>query len=682
MMVRTILALLLAALAAEAAAAQTGPAWNSARALELVERARERRQIPQADTTLHNYSARAEGFVYFYLDRTGTAERTLVKTDQVALELYWAQPDRSKQRIVGLRDASRLPNRMHYHLDHLTVVQNGFGDLIRIGDGDEVSDVPHPAAPGSAAIYDFRVADSLELRLPSATEPIRVYEINVRPKRNDRSALVGSIFVDRATADIVRMTFTFTPASYVDRRLDYIHISLDNGLWEGRYWLPNEQRVEIRRQIPELDFAAGAVIQGRMRITDYTFNDTLPDRLFRGLAVEAVPPAEREAYPFERGIYDDLADAGLGPVAELADLRAQAAALLRTHRLSGLPSLRPHLPSASSALRYNRAEGLFLGGGLTYAPGGPRRVDATLGYAFGAERPGVGLTLRDEAVLGGALALRGYLNDMRDIGLVPPIAPALNTLAAAFLGDDYLDLHYASGAELGWRRAGAGAWQYSAGGYAERHRRATLAARHAPFDSDAGFRPVRPVDEGSEFALRARLQRPLPDSDLAWGSALTLRSGWFERDPFARADAAATLRVRTADHSWSLLVRASAGIAAPAAAQHLFVLGGVGTLPGYTYRAFAGERFGLLQAEASQDVLAPWIRLRVLAALGSVGGIDAAAAPAVTGWSVTPTRGMHGSAGAGVSLFWDILRIDRYRGLNGGRWVFQISASPEFADIS
>jgi hypothetical protein len=228
--------------------AQTPPEdWNGPRARALMEKATERRALPKADSLLRNYRAKAEGMVYFYLDRRETDERTLVKTDQIALEVYWAQPDRTKQRIVGMRGENTLPNRMHYHLDHLTVVQNGFGDIIRLGDGDEVRDVPHPAAPGADSIYDFRLSDSLTVRLPGRTEPIRAYAIDVRPRRTDRSALVGSVYVDRETGDIVRMTFTFTPAAYVDRRLDYINISLDNSLWDGRYWLPYEQSVQIRR---------------------------------------------------------------------------------------------------------------------------------------------------------------------------------------------------------------------------------------------------------------------------------------------------------------------------------------------------------------------------------------------------------------------------------------------------
>src|SRR5690606_39861704 len=86
-------------------------------------------------------------------------------------------------------------------------------------DLDEVQDVLHPAAYGSDRVYDFRLADSTTIVLPGAPEPVRVYEVQVRPRNPAASGFVGSVFIDRARGDIVRMTFTFTPASYVDRQI-------------------------------------------------------------------------------------------------------------------------------------------------------------------------------------------------------------------------------------------------------------------------------------------------------------------------------------------------------------------------------------------------------------------------------------------------------------------------------
>jgi hypothetical protein len=52
----------------------------------------------------------------------------------------------------------------------------------------------------------------------------------------------------------------------------------------------------------------------------------------------------------------------------MKELRAQAAKLLREHRLSGLPAWRLYVPNASSVIRHDSAEGWYGGLGVTYAP--------------------------------------------------------------------------------------------------------------------------------------------------------------------------------------------------------------------------------------------------------------------------------------------------------------------------
>lgn len=688
---RVLLALALLVPAAPSAGQEstaTGD-WNSARALELMERARARRLLPQQDTTLRNYTARAEGFVYFYLDRRDDEERTLVKVDQVALELYWTPPNRTSQRIVGLRDVSRLPNRMNYHLDHLTVVQNGFGDMIRMGDGDEVRDVPHPAAPGSEAIYEFRLADSLTLSLPNAAQPIRVYELEVRPLRSDRPALVGSVFVERASGDIVRMSFTFTPVSYVDPRLDYISVSLDNGLWEGRYWLPHEQTLQIRRQIPELDFAAGAVIQGRMRISDYVFNDTLPERP-PIVGVTAVPRAEREAFQFEREIYDDLNAAGLEPPPDLGTIRQRATELLGARRLSGLPRIRFGLGSASSALRYNRAEGIAAGAGLVYAPARTWRLDLAGGYAFGPDRPWAALQATSEGDASTSVSFRAAYHDIRDMGIAPALPGAMNTLSALFLGRDYTDPYYVNGARIRLMRPLGRSLRVEVELAGERHSTASRTQSTALLNDDSEFRDVRPIDEGDlSFAL-ITLRRPMPDARADdWSVAFATEVGAFAGSFYARPTVGAAMRRSSADHRREVVLTGSAGLTtADAPSQRLFLLGGQGTLPGYSFRSFAGTRFALLDVQASQTVFEPWLRVRLVGSAGASGGlrpgdmIGESRIPAWQAWNVRGTDGIRTSAGGGISLFWDVLRMDAVRGLNGGDWRFVLSFHPDLRDIS
>lgn len=666
---------------------QQAEVWNDARALELMDRARERRARPLADSLLRNYRSKAAGMVYFYLDRRESEERTLVKSDQIALEVYWAAPNRTRQHIVGMRGENALPNRMYYHLDHLTVVQNEFGDVIRLGDGDEVRDVPHPASAGADSIYDFRVADSLTIRLGGAPEPIKAYQIDVRPKRTDRSAFVGSVFVDRATADIVRMTFTFTPASYVDRRLDYINISLDNSLWEGRYWLPHEQAVEIRRQLPELDFVAGAVIQGRFRITDYEFNLDLAPSFFAGSGVTAVPRAQRESYAFDTQLYEDLVDAGLAPPPSMRELRAQAAALIRERALSGLPRLRPSLPNASSALRFNRAEGVYLGAGLSWVPTPRFRAELVGGYAFGAEHGSADLGVRLDPDDATRLRASVHTNALRDLGLRPGMPGALNTLSALSFADDFLDPYYARGARLALERRLASPWTLGLELTAERHESATRTVGSAVFDDSSAFRPVRPVDEGTLLAARLHARRAAGDyAQAGWAAGVELLAGSFEGDFFARPVADAALHRRSADLRTAARLRAAGGIVLGSpASQHLFLLGGRETLPGYGYRSFSGDVFAQTDLEVTRTIAAPWLGVRLLAAAGWTGWRDGPPTdlssslpgqPAWSAWNADGSGRVRTSVGAGVSVFYDLLRLDLVRGLNGGEWQLLLSVAP------
>ena len=649
---------------------QTDPlGWNAPRARELIERASIRRDLPRGDSTLTNYTARANGFVYFYLDRQATDDRTLVKVDQIALELYWKNPDRTKQRIVGLRDVSRLPNRMYYHLDHLTVVQNGFGDVIKIGDGDEVRDVPHPAAHGADSIYDYRLADSVTLQLGGDQGTVRVYELQVRPKRTDRSALIGSVFVDRATADIVRMTFTFTPASYVDRRLDYINISLDNGLFAGRYWLPAEQAVEIRRQLPELDFAAGAVIKGRLRVGQYAFNQPLPDTVFYGRPVSAVPEAQRRTYDFPQDIFADVNEEGLSPTPRMEELQELAAELVGKSKLSGLPPVRFYMPDASSYVRYNRAEGWYAGLGASYVASPSLRLDALGGYAFGAEHAAGLVQLRVDHG-GTRFYVAAEANTVRDIGPVSGLPGMLNTIAGRLFQRDYLDPFYVDALSLRFEQQASRNWQLHLRVAAEEHTSATLTQ-----DAD-GFRPVLSVDEGRAYAAALRLERALPETaGLRWAGALQGDVVRFENEWFTRPRLELHAQFDNETRRTHLAAALHAGTVIDGAlpAQYQALLGGRETVPGYGYRAFGGDTYGLLNLEASRSVWEPWLRLRAFGAAATTSFEGD-----TTYVQLRPaTKPVYGG-GVGVGLFWDIIRIDV---AYGDRWRTIFSVQPNLRDI-
>ena len=175
------------------------------------------RLVPAAPTTLASYRAEARGYVYFFVDRPDEPEHVLVKADQVALELFWRAPDQARQRLVGRRDEKVLPTSIRYHLDHLTVVQDDYGDLIRIGDGDEVSAVVAPPPLPARAPYTTSSCPT-HSRSPMASKATRYGSTRSAsaPRRWSAPAWSGSMFVDRDSGAIVRLNFSFTPSSYVD----------------------------------------------------------------------------------------------------------------------------------------------------------------------------------------------------------------------------------------------------------------------------------------------------------------------------------------------------------------------------------------------------------------------------------------------------------------------------------
>jgi len=642
--------------------------WNDARTLRLVERARTQRQSLVVDSTMRSYRADARGYVYFFMDRTDQELRSLVKADQIALEVMWQAPRQTRQHIVGLRDQMMLPTNIRYHLDHLTVVQDDFGDNIRMGDGDEVEEVLHPAAPGSEYMYDFLLADSLTLVFPGGSD-VRVFEIRVRPKRMDRPGFVGSVFLDQATAAIVRMNFSFTPASYVDPYVDYIRVALDNSLWMGKHWLPYRQEMEIRREVPLLDFLAGSVIRGRFEIRNYDFNVDFPPLTFLGRPVTSESIARREAFPFERGLLDDLDEQGLGPTPALAEVEARVREVVEDRYLTGLAPLRFHLAALSEGFRHNRAEGLYLGAGASLRPTDALRLRAGAGYAFQRAEPSASLQL--ETSRGNAVTptVAVYWNQLRDIGGHPGAPPLENTIASLSGKVDYLDPYFARGAALSLRRGRHFGGPELTLRWEEHHAARDVLSKDT---ADTEYRPVRGIDEGTLTGATLRLPVALP---LRTGGTVTATGARLAEQTYATINGEITREYRLpSDAAHGLLSLAGGWVSGEAPAQALYLLGGRTTLPGHGYRDFVGDRYWLLRGEATVPVRSPWVGVRFIGALGAT-YLEPRTLPSF--WTPTDSDGVRASVGAGLSIAYDIMRIDLARGLGaGGGWEAVFSVSP------
>ena len=662
--------------------------WNDARTLTLVDLAISRRAAQLADTGLVDYRASAHGYLTF-LAQIGEGfpdPPKVVRTDELALEVYWRSPNQSKQRIIGRRDTLLLPTDINYHRDHLAIVQNNFPSIIRLGDGDEVRDVPHPLSAAGRGAYDFAIADSLLIR--TSDRAFDVMMVRVRPRDDRLPRAVGAVYLDRASGAVVRMTFSFTRAALKDQQLEDVNVILESALVDGRFWLPRRQEIEITRSSTWMEFPARGIIRGRWEICCVTVNESLPAPLFAGPEVVSASPSVLKAYPFKGGILEHLpADVRLSDSDDIRRIQAEARELVRAEALARSRRTAPSAASVTDVVRMNRVEGIAIGGGLSRRLGAGLSADVRARFGFADHEPKGVATLRWERASGVGIALSGG-SDSRPAGDVAETSGIRNSLAAQEFGSDFTDLFRTRGATLA---VDAGAhlgirWRLSLAQYRE----------------DPLVVHARPVLGQFAPALAAT---PLARTTLAIGAAMAERDGPAgsrirasadiaiaharidtagtntHRSDFGRVSAELALIRAVGADRFALAAYAAAAVGPEIPRQSLAFFGGPVTGPGYDFHQFA--------ARAGLSARVEWRHLAatVPVSLGRFGSLamPVTVAPFAQGiWlhrrpgKASPYDEFYPALGVGVLSVFDVVRFDVAHGLREGKWTFGVDLAPEF----
>lgn len=664
--------------------------WNDPRTRALVERATERRARQLADTGLVDYKATAHGYVTFLAQfGEGFPEPPkIVKADELGLEVYWRAPDLSKQRIMGRRDTLLLPTDINYHRDHLGIVQNNFRNIIRIGEGDEVQDVPHPLSPAGLEVYDFAIRDSLQIRL--GPRVLDVYEVLVRPRNDRQPRAVGAVYIDRETGEVVRMAFSFTRAALIDKDLEDVSVVLENALIEGRFWLPRRQEIEIRRTGSWLDYPARGIIRGRWEICCYEVNKGIPASYFAGPEIVMAPPSERaqKPSPFTGGILDSLPpDVRAVTDEDVKKVQEEARALVRAQALSRSRNFALSARHVSDIARFNRVEGLALGSGLLQRLGAGLAVAASGRYGFSDQQWKGRGALEYRTGAGSSIILaaeRQYL----DVGDEAETSLVRNTIAAQEFGSDYTDTYDVRRISLAAALARPG-WRPTLELSYERHEPLLLHARPA----SGSFEPTIPALALHETRATLGLDRPtsLTFAGYELGTHLTVsairRESWAPslRGKYLRPSLTFDLE-RPFGTSRLILHTVAAGVFSgdTLPAQHLVYLGGPTSGPGYEFHEFVGR--GGVSQRVEWRFLAPFVPIP-LGRYGRSPGTITLAPFATAVWvdrsgPFKPARqGWYPAIGLGALTVFDVLRLDVARGLRDGRWTFSVDVGRDFWSV-
>lgn len=687
--------------ASAAGALRQQTVWGDSSVDSLVQRAIDRRGLQLADSSLLSYQAQAHGYLAFLakLGDGALLPPRVVQSEELALTIAWWQPGRSAQRLVGRRDTTLLPADVGYYRDRYGVVLDNLPDRIRLGDGRDVRDVPHPLAAGASIFYEYRPGDSLSISIPG--RDIVVDEVKFRPRDPSQPAAVGSVYLDRETAAVVRLSMTFTRAALLDRRIETLVVTLENGLVEGRYWLPRLQELEVVRGSNWFDIPARGIVRGRWEVSNYNVNERVPAATMMQPRWSAAPLDSQRAWPFTGDVADVLpSEISMASSEDVARARLEAEAAVRAAMLA-----RPTTASVSGRgvgdlARFNKAEGLALGLGGTHRGSHGIQLDARLRYGF-ADRQ-----LKGEAAVGLASAfgrqptLQLFAErEYRDLAM-PERAGVTNSLASLLFGSDYTALADTRAIGLRWRRSieSAFTWRLAA----ERDRPTGMPGRslQGHFTPSIAAWPI----SGGRLELQGRggsVGAGLNGARRTWslrvsagaydghstepdasGSPVALQSetGSLAVHPLVVRAEGVLQVLRPLGTSFQLFLRSSAGAVAgrDIPPQWEILAGGPWSGPGYAAQSFVSRALFSQRVELRTSAPAPSLPLGRFGA--SPPHVTLAPFVQVLG-TASGTAGLYPSAGLGVLMFYDLLRVDMARGLRGGTWRFAIDIDQSFWGI-
>ena len=587
---------------------------------------------------------------------------------------YWRQGDTLREVIRQTRKSENLKGGIRVAVGGFIV--NFYDDDINFTGFHFVG----PTSPEAFDYYDFKLEKTRQ------RDETPVYTIRVTPKSRITPLFRGKLDVIGDSYSLVAVDMSPNEAFSIPfvSRLD-LRYTQQFGFYENRYWMPMDIGLSgvIEVGFGVVSFPRIAVDQASV-IYDFKINRQLPDSIFKKAHRIEFSNADK---------FDSLFWAQ-HDVLPLTQEEQKAYKVLDSTQtldkqfkpsgpLSGLSSSLFNTLSYGR-IRYNRAEGLFLGlkgsrdsvaGGITFfGSAGYGFSDKRAKYSFGVAR-----------YLDGGRHYRFELEGYRGFSNIPDeeyYDPLVIALAAVMNKSDYRDYFYANG----WcgtfvaRPFSRLSLQVE---YRNEDQRSTaITTDFSIFERSKAFRPIPPVAEGAMRNIRAVLR--YGDEEVPFG-LVTQNSAELEVEhsspgllassfDFTRMIFRGEARITTFSSrllfpptlNIKLTAGTSSGILPP---QRIFSLesryddvGPFGVLRAGYVKEFAGDRFVSLSVEHNFRST-PFLLLNIPYLYRSSIELILHGTVAQT-WSSSPlpfgqtTDGWYSEAGMGISRLFSLFRLD------------------------
>ncbi len=246
-----------------------------------------------SDSTIADYQATIRYRLSVAIGRRVWSKAPPSAVEEQVARIQWQQPNDLRIDVIGRRFRARNRDlELSSAWDRPWFVPRGVDDSVRIFSDDfPATGALHPLAPSGPTWYRYALTGDLTVT-PARGGALRLLRVQVTPRRSGPALIAGQMWIDSATAQVVRLSFRYIgtalwvrpepgprgPDSTKARRLNSlanrivsIDADLEYGLQEGRYWMPYRQVIAGRIRIPVV---SNVVIpfQATTTFDDYAIN--------------------------------------------------------------------------------------------------------------------------------------------------------------------------------------------------------------------------------------------------------------------------------------------------------------------------------------------------------------------------------------------------------------------------